>query len=48
MSKLIIVSNKLPLEVVKEDGVVKLNEKEVRVPNKLNTYFSMKDCLWVG
>lgn len=48
MSRLIIVSNKLPLEISREDGKVKLNEKEVRIPNKLNTYYSMKDCLWVG
>ncbi|NHB68888.1 bifunctional alpha,alpha-trehalose-phosphate synthase (UDP-forming)/trehalose-phosphatase [Bacteroidales bacterium M08MB] len=48
MSRLIIVSNKLPLEVVRENGKVKLNEKAFRIPNKLNTYYSMKDCLWVG
>ncbi len=48
MSRLIIVSNKLPLEIKKEKEKVFVTQKAVRIPNKLNTYYSMKDCLWVG
>ncbi len=48
MSKLIIVSNKLPLEIKQGETGVELVEKSVRIPNKVNTYFSLDDCIWVG
>lgn len=48
MSKLIIVSNKLPFEVVKVDGKVDVIEKSTRIPNKLNVFYKLKDCVWVG
>jgi trehalose 6-phosphate synthase/phosphatase len=48
MSKLIIVSNKLPFEVVRNNGKVEVVEKSTRTPNKLNTYYNLQDCAWVG
>ena len=48
MSRLIIVSNKLPFEVAKEGDQVKVIQKSVRTPNKLNTYYKLKNCEWIG
>ncbi|HDP54323.1 MAG TPA: bifunctional alpha,alpha-trehalose-phosphate synthase (UDP-forming)/trehalose-phosphatase [Bacteroidetes bacterium] len=48
MSRLIIVSNKLPFEVAKEGEQVKVIQKSVRTPNKLNTYYKLKNCEWIG
>ncbi len=48
MSKLIIVSNKLPFQIIRESGEVKLIEKSIRTPNKIDEYYNQKDCCWVG
>jgi trehalose 6-phosphate synthase/phosphatase len=48
MSKLIIVSNKLPFEVTRSNGRIEIIEKSVRTPNKLNTYHNKKNTEWVG
>lgn len=48
MSKLIIVSNKLPFEVVKIDNEIELVEKAVRTPNKLNAFHKIKERIWIG
>lgn len=48
MSRLIIVANKLPFEVVKEDGKARVEQKSVRTPSKLNAYYKLDNCEWVG
>lgn len=48
MSRLFIVSNKLPFEIVKEDSRAKIAAKHVRTPNRLNAYFKLKRCSWIG
>ena len=48
MSKLIIVSNRLPLETKQGERGIEMVTRTMRVPNKVNTYYSLKDCMWVG
>ena len=48
MSKLIIVANKLPIEIKQGETGVELVEKSTRIPNKLNGHFTLNDCMWVG
>lgn len=48
MSKLIIVSNRLPLGVKQSEKGLEMVEKSMRIPNKINTYFRLDDCMWVG
>ena len=48
MSKLFIVSSKLPFEVQRMDGKVGIAEKSVRIPSSKNAYYNLQDCVWVG
>ncbi|MDD2279375.1 MAG: bifunctional alpha,alpha-trehalose-phosphate synthase (UDP-forming)/trehalose-phosphatase [Bacteroidales bacterium] len=48
MSRLIIVANKLPFGVIKEDDRVRVELNGGRTPNKLNIYYKLNNCEWVG
>ena len=48
MSKLIIVSNKLPVEIVRENDQLHVIQKTVRTPNQLSSFDNLKDWEWVG
>lgn len=48
MSKLIIVSNKLPFEITEQDGQPVLTEKTGGITNSLNAFYNYLQCSWVG
>ncbi len=48
MSRLIVVSNKLPYEIVKTDEGLQMKEKDVRTPSKLSSFYNLQQCDWVG
>ncbi len=48
MSKLIIVSNKLPYEIIDQKGEPRITEKRGGITNSLNTFYKYLQCTWVG
>ncbi len=48
MSKLIIVSNKLPFEITEQDGYPGLTEKTGGISGSLNAFYNYLHCSWVG
>ena len=48
MSKLIIVSNKLPFEIGDQDGLPCLTEKTGGISGSLNAFYKYLQCSWIG
>lgn len=48
MSKLIIVSNKLPFEITDNDGRPGITEKTGGISASLNAFYKFLQCSWVG
>ncbi|TVR74382.1 MAG: bifunctional alpha,alpha-trehalose-phosphate synthase (UDP-forming)/trehalose-phosphatase [Marinilabiliales bacterium] len=48
MSKLIIVSNKLPYEIIEKDGKPALTEKTGGISGSLNAFSKYSRCIWAG
>lgn len=48
MSKLIIVSNKLPFEITRQDEYPGLTEKTGGISGSLNAFYNYLKCSWVG
>ena len=48
MSKLIIVSNKLPFEISNKEGRLNITEKTGGITSSLNAFYTYLQCTWVG
>ncbi|HOP04154.1 MAG TPA: bifunctional alpha,alpha-trehalose-phosphate synthase (UDP-forming)/trehalose-phosphatase [Tenuifilaceae bacterium] len=48
MSRLIVVSNKLPYEIEKTADGLRIKEKIIRTPSRLSSFYNLQQCDWVG